>query len=76
MWNLPGGRVSELICVLKFDSRGRTVFPVRLRRELGLRAGSQVRVERTDDGLIKLIPVAAPGTSSLSHTQGKDLSDP
>lgn len=47
--------MSELLGVLTVDGKGRASLPLKVRRELGLRHGSQILVERTDDGEIKLI---------------------
>lgn len=45
------------------------VFPQRLRRELGLEEGGEVRIERTDDGSIRLCPVARiPRDQRYFHT--------
>lgn len=48
--------MSELLGVLTVDGKGRASLPLKLRRELGLSDGSQMLVERTDDGEIRLIP--------------------
>jgi AbrB family looped-hinge helix DNA binding protein len=61
--------MSELLGVLTVDGKGRTVLPLRVRHELGLDEGSQMRVERTDDGEILLIPaVLVPRDQLYFHT--------
>lgn len=48
--------MAEVLGVVTIDSKGRASFPQRLRRELGLSEGSQLRVERSTDGRIELVP--------------------
>ena len=61
--------MSELLGVLTVDAKGRTVLPQRVRRELGLEEGAQMRVERTDDGEVKLVPaVLVPRDQLYFHT--------
>ena len=48
--------MSEVIGVVTVDKKGRAVFPVALRQELGLVDGTQLRVERTDEGAYELVP--------------------
>ncbi len=42
--------------ILTLDAKGRTTFPLDLRRELGLDESTQLRVVRTGDGVIELVP--------------------
>lgn len=48
--------MSEIIAVVTLDKKGRAMFPVALRQEMGLVDGTQLCVERTDDGAYELIP--------------------
>ena len=61
--------MSELLGVLTVDGKGRTVLPLRVRHELGLHEGAQMRVERTDDGEVRLVPaVLVPRDQFYFHT--------
>lgn len=48
--------MSQLLGFITVDKRGRAVFPLALRRELGLSEGRQLRIERSDDGAYELVP--------------------
>ncbi len=48
--------MSQLLGFITVDKRGRAVFPLALRRELGLSEGTQLRIERSDDGAYELVP--------------------
>ena len=41
---------------LTIDRKGRTTFPLELRRELGLGEHTQLRIDRTGDGTYELVP--------------------
>lgn len=41
---------------LTIDPQGRTTLPREMREELGITEQTQLRVERTDDGVYELIP--------------------
>lgn len=52
------------------DKRGRAVFPQALRRELGISEGTQLRIERTDDGAYELVPAElVPRDQLYFHTR-------
>lgn len=40
---------------LAVDDKGRTTFPKSMRRELGIRSGTQLRVDLSADGVVELI---------------------
>lgn len=42
--------------ILTLDAKGRTTFPLDLRRELGLDESTQLRVVRAADGTVELVP--------------------
>ncbi len=42
--------------ILTLDAKGRTSFPLDLRRELGVDESTQLRVVRTADGVIEIVP--------------------
>ena len=46
----------EVLGFVTIDKKGRAVFPLALRRELGLTDGAHLRIERTDDGAYELVP--------------------
>jgi AbrB family looped-hinge helix DNA binding protein len=46
----------RVLGVVTLDKKGRAVFPLALRQELGLVDGTQLLVERTDDGTYELVP--------------------
>jgi AbrB family looped-hinge helix DNA binding protein len=41
---------------LTIDQKGRTTFPQELRRELGINEHTQLRIDRTEDGVYELVP--------------------
>lgn len=48
--------MATVLGVLTVDSKGRAVFPQRLREELRLSEGTQLLVERESDGRVSLVP--------------------
>jgi len=61
--------MSRVIGVVTLDKKGRAVFPLALREELGLVNGAQLRVERTDDGAYELVPAElVPRDQLYFHT--------
>lgn len=48
--------MATVLGVLTVDAKGRAVFPQKLREELGLTEGTQLRVEREADGHLSLVP--------------------
>ena len=40
---------------LTVDEKGRTTIPKTMRRELGIRAGTQLRVDLSGDGVVELV---------------------
>ena len=48
--------MSRTIGYLTIDPKGRTTLPREMREELGITEQTQLRVERTDDGVYELIP--------------------
>lgn len=49
--------MSETLGCLTIDQKGRTTIPQDLRLALGLKAGTQLRIDRSDSGAFELIPV-------------------
>lgn len=61
--------MSQVIGVVTVDKKGRAVFPLALRQELGLTEGTQLRVERTDSGAYELVPAElVPRDQLYFHT--------
>jgi AbrB family looped-hinge helix DNA binding protein len=48
--------MSRTIGFLTVDHKGRTTLPRELREELGITDQTQIRVDRTDDGVYELVP--------------------
>ncbi len=48
--------MSRILGYLTVDQKGRTTIPQEMRSALGLEAGTQLRVDRSDDGVFELIP--------------------
>ena len=48
--------MSHTIGFLTVDRKGRTTLPLEMREELGVADQTQLRVDRTDDGVYELIP--------------------
>ncbi|MDQ3515180.1 MAG: AbrB/MazE/SpoVT family DNA-binding domain-containing protein [Gemmatimonadota bacterium] len=46
----------KVLGFLTVDHKGRTTIPQGMRRELGIGEGTQIRVERSDDGVFALVP--------------------
>jgi len=61
--------MAQVLGVFTVDSKGRAVLPLALRQELGLTEGTQLRVERTDDGAYELVPIElVPRDQLYYHT--------
>ena len=59
----------EVLGFVTIDKKGRAVFPLALRRELGLTDGAHLRIERTDDGAYELVPAElVPRDQLYFHT--------
>lgn len=59
----------QVLGFVTVDKRGRAVFPLALRRELGLSEGAHLRIERTDDGTYELVPAElVPRDQLYFHT--------
>lgn len=50
--------MTRVLGCLTVDHKGRTTIPQAMRRELGLREGTQIRVEVSDNGVFELVPAA------------------
>lgn len=62
--------MAKMLGYLTVDPKGRTTLPQSLRRELGLREGTHIRVERSDAGTIELVPTAMiPQDQLWFHTK-------
>jgi AbrB family looped-hinge helix DNA binding protein len=48
--------MTRTIGILTIDRKGRTTLPRELREALGITDQTQIRVDRTDDGLYELVP--------------------
>jgi AbrB family looped-hinge helix DNA binding protein len=60
--------VSEIIGYLTIDQKGRTTLPQRVREQLGIGEGTQLRIERTESGIIELVPsVSIPQDQAWYH---------
>ncbi len=61
--------MAQVLGFVTVDKRGRAVFPLALRRELGLSEGAHLRIERTDDGAYELVPAElVPRDQLYFHT--------
>jgi len=49
---------------LTVDEKGRTTIPKTMRQELGMRASTQLRVDRSSEGVFELVP-----TEPIPHDQ-------
>lgn len=49
---------------LAVDEKGRTTIPKTIRQELGMRANTQLRVDRSSEGIVELVP-----TEPIPHDQ-------
>jgi len=60
--------MSEIIGYLTIDQKGRTTLPQRVREQLGIGEGTQLRIERTESGVIELVPsVSIPQDQAWYH---------
>lgn len=53
---MAAATTGKTLGILTLDSKGRTTFPQDLRQELGLDESTQLRVVRSADGAIELVP--------------------
>ena len=61
--------MARVLGVVTLDKKGRAVFPVALREEMGLVDGTQLRVELSDDGVYELVPAElVPRDQLYFHT--------
>lgn len=61
--------MARVLGFVTVDKKGRAVFPLALRRELGLSEGAHLRIERTDDGAYELVPAElVPRDQLYFHT--------
>lgn len=61
--------MSEIIGYLTIDQKGRTTLPQRVREQLGIGEGTQLRIERTESGVIELVPaVSIPQDQAWYHS--------
>lgn len=61
--------MSEIIGYLTIDQKGRTTLPQRVREQLGIGEGAQLRIERTESGIIELVPsVTIPLDQAWYHS--------
>ncbi len=61
--------MSEIIGYLTVDQKGRTTLPQRVREQLGIGEGTQLRIERTEAGAIELVPsVTIPQDQAWYHS--------
>ena len=70
--------MSRVVGVVTLDKKGRAVFPLALRQELGLSDGTQLLVEQTDDGAYELVPVELVPRDQLyfhSHEMRERIAD-
>lgn len=47
---------AKVLGFLTVDQKGRTTIPQDMRRALGIREGTQLRIDRADDGVFELRP--------------------
>ena len=61
--------MARVLGVVTLDKKGRAVFPLSLREEMGLVEGTQLRIEKTDDGAYELVPAElVPRDQLYFHT--------
>jgi len=61
--------VGHIIAYLTVDQKGRTTLPLRLREQLGIAEGTQLRIEQTDSGTIEIVPsISIPQDQAWYHS--------
>ena len=61
--------MSRIIGYLTIDQKGRTTLPQEMRKQLGITAGVQLRIEQTDNGTFELVPaVSVPQDQLFYHS--------
>jgi AbrB family looped-hinge helix DNA binding protein len=61
--------MSHIIGYLTVDQKGRTTLPQRVREQLGLGAGAQLRIEQTDAGTFEIVPaISIPQDQAWYHS--------
>ena len=61
--------MSRVIGYLSVDQKGRTTLPQRVREELGIVEGTQLRIEQTDSGTFEVVPsVSIPQDQAWYHS--------
>ncbi len=61
--------MSHIIGYLTIDQKGRTTFPQEMRKQLGITAGVQLRIEQADNGAFELVPaVSIPQDQLFYHS--------
>jgi bifunctional DNA-binding transcriptional regulator/antitoxin component of YhaV-PrlF toxin-antitoxin module len=62
-WSIPsevfyrnGAAVGHIVGYLTIDQKGRTTLPQEMRKQLGITAGVQLRIEQADNGAFDLVP--------------------
>lgn len=59
--------MSHIIGYLTIDQKGRTTLPQEMRRQLGITAGVQLRVEQADNGTFELVPAVSIAQDQLFY---------
>ena len=61
--------MSRVIGYLTIDRKGRTTLPQEMRKQLGVSEGTQLRIEKTDDGAFEIVPsVSIPQDQLWYHS--------
>ena len=61
--------MSHIIGYLTIDQKGRTTLPQEMRKQLGITAGVQLRIEQADNGAFELVPaVSIPQDQLFYHS--------
>ncbi len=60
--------MSHVIGYLTIDQKGRTTLPQRVREELGVVEGTQLRIEQTESGTFEVVPsISIPQDQAWYH---------
>ena len=61
--------MSRIIGYLTIDQKGRTTLPQKMRKQLGITDGVQLRIEQADNGAFELVPaVSIPQDQLFYHS--------
>ena len=61
--------MSRIIGYLTVDQKGRTTIPQRVREQLGIADGTQLRIEQTETGAFEIVPsVSIPQDQAWYHS--------